>query len=215
MTHKNILTIFLTLWTLCSFGQTDIEKILTEFGATSNDSIFVSKNSKKPYEKFIARRYTIPQVFDETDSVMFYHTNKGDILGPYETDSFLIYIKVTSVDSLFRMRVGNIYLNPEKRGIDKIDRLSNELLTQIKRNKDFDIICKTYADDNNKNQDCDLGWFFQGVMVSEFEKEILKHKKNECFIVNTRFGKHIVKILDDPILDRSTVEYTFLYLDKR
>lgn len=194
-------------------GQTTNERIVDAFATTTNDSVFISTYSKVSYEKHIAQRYTLPHVFDEADSLIFYHTNAGDILGPFEMDSFIVYVKVLSVDSAIRMRVGNIYLNPKKRGESNTEKLSKELLTQLQKNNNFDAVCQKYADDNNKNKECDLGWFFQGVMVSEFEEEVLNHKKDAIFIVNTQFGKHIVKMIDNPVLDRYKVEYTFLYLD--
>ena len=125
-----------------------------------------------------------------------------------------MYVKNISVDSSFRMRVGNIWLSPEKRG-ESIDKLAEDILKTVTRTNDFDAMRKVYSDDGNANYDADLGWVFQGTMVKEFEDEVLKHKKGDYFIVATRFGKHIVKMIDNPVFDRSKVEYVQLCFDKK
>lgn len=197
------------------YGQADRSDILKEFSTTQNDSLFAIKYSKMLYQKFILQRITFPTAFSPLDSIIFYTGSKGKIIGPVYLDSIVVFIKITSVDSLFRMRVGNIWLSPEKRGADKIDKLAENILNTVIRTGDFDAMRKEFSDDYNNNYDADLGWFFQGTMVNEFDDEVLKHRKGDYFIASTRYGKHIVKIIENPVLDRSKVEYVLLYLDKK
>lgn len=211
-----IVVLFLMMLPVMVNAQTSRDEIdiLNEFVTTTQDSVFITKYSKQPYEKFVAEQLTLPHTFDVADSLIFYHHNKGDILGPYFNDSFQIYVKVIAVDSLLRMRVGNIYLDEKKHGKKFCDKLAGEILKTVKETGDYDAMCKKYSDDENGHYNCDLGWFFQGAMVKEFEEEVLKHKKDDCFVVTTQFGKHVVKMIANPVLDRSRVEYVFLYLDK-
>ena len=109
------------------------------------------------------------------------------------------------------MRVGNIWLNG-KASSDSIETLGQLILKESIDHTNFNKMCQLYTSDNNKNFECDLNWFFQGVMVSEFESAVLKHKKDEIFAVDTRFGKHIVKIIDTPKKDRNRVRYLVLEL---
>lgn len=205
--------IFLCFITISLKGQTKLDIILREFASTNNDSVFVSANSKKAYKKFTVEQKYFDS-FEKVDSLIFYSKNKGDILEVFYADNFQVYIKITKIDSLVKMRIGNIYLNPDKRGKEKNKKLASKILKTIKKTGGFDKMCKEYTDDSNSKYECDLGWFFQGVMVAEFEREVLKHKKDDCFMVETSYGLHIVKVLENPILDRSSVEYVLLYLKK-
>ena len=44
----------------------------------------------------------------------------------------------------------------------------------------------------------DLGWFIQGVMLPQLDKEMVKHKKGDLFKVWSTSGLHIVSIADNP-----------------
>ena len=213
--YKYFLIFIVIFLTTSLFGQIDRVRILKEFSATNDDSLFLNKYSKNPYQKFVLQRNFLLPSFSPLDSLIFYQGSKGKIIGPLNVDNLLIYIKITRVDSLFRMRAGNLWLSPEKRGKDKIDKLAEDILNTIIRTGDFDAMRKEYSDDSNQNYDADLGWFFQGTMVEEFEKEVLSHKKGDFYIVSTRFGKHIVKTIETPVFDRSKVEYVILYFDNR
>lgn len=65
-------------------------------------------------------------------------------------------------------------------------------------------MCKKYSFSDISEYDCDLGWFKSGVMVHEFEKAVLAHKKNDMFKVKTKFGTHIVKVLEDSLGESQT-----------
>jgi hypothetical protein len=47
-------------------------------------------------------------------------------------------------------------------------------------------------------------------MVSEFYDEVIKKKKGDVSLLETRFGKHIVKALESPVKDRWKVKYIML-----
>ena len=190
--------------------------IIKEFATTKNDSVFITKYSARPYQKYLFKRDMGLEISNSLfDSLIFFHGKKGEIIGPLNFNDQIIYVKVTSIDSAYRMRVGNIWLSPEKRSQENIDKLANEILKTVIRTGDFDSMSKKYSDDGNQAYEADLGWFFQGIWVPEYESEVLKHKKGDMYIVSSRFGKHIVKTLDDPVLDRSKVEYVLIVFDKK
>ena len=197
-----------------SFGQSNIAAILKEFAVTKDDSVFITKNSVKPYQKYSLKRTMGLNGFSPLDSLILFNADKGKVIGPLNFNQQVIYIKITAIDSSFRMRVGNIWLSPEKRGQENIDKLSEEILKTVIRTGDFDAMRKEYSDDMNENYDADLGWVFQGIWVKEFEDEILKHKKGDLYVVISRFGKHVVKTIENPVFDRCKVEYVLLILNK-
>lgn len=196
------------------YGQEKNADLIRQFAETSNDSIFISRYSKLPYKKVDLQPSAYPHNYESLDSTIFYTGSPGKFIGPVIMDKVILLIKIIEVDSALRMRAGNIWLSPEKRGAENIDKLAEDILRRAKATGNFDTLCKQYCDDSNQNFDADLGWFYQGAMVSEFEEAVLKHKKGDIFIASTRYGKHIVKILENPVLDRSKVSYVFLCLDK-
>ena len=196
------------------FGQANRSTIIKEFAVTKDDSVFITKHSIEAYKKYSIQRTMGLNIFSPLDSLIFFNGAKGKVIGPLNFNDQIVYIKVTAIDSSFRMRVGNIWLSPEKRGQENIGKLADEILKTVIRTNDFDAMRKEYSDDLNERYEADLGWIFQGVMVNEFEIEVLKHKKGDYYIVDSRFGKHVVKTIDDPVLDRSKVEYVLLFFNK-
>ena len=196
------------------FGQANRSTIIKEFAVTKDDSVFITKHSIEAYKKYSIQRTMGLNIFIPLDSLIFFNGAKGKVIGPLNFNDQIVYIKVTAIDSSFRMRVGNIWLSPEKRGQENIGKLADEILKTVIRTNDFEAMRKEYSDDMNERYEADLGWLFQGVMVNEFEIEVLKHKKGDYFIVDSRFGKHVVKTIDDPVLDRSKVEYVLLFFIK-
>ena len=196
------------------FGQANRSTIIKEFAVTKDDSVFITKHSIEAYKKYSIQRTMGLNIFSPLDSLIFFNGAKGKVIGPLNFNDQIVYIKVTAIDSSFRMRVGNIWLSPEKRGQENIGKLADEILKTVIRTNDFDAMRKEYSDDLNERYEADLGWIFQGVMVNEFEIEVLKHKKGDYYIVDSRFGKHVVKTIDDPVLDRSKVEYALLFFNK-
>ena len=196
------------------FGQANRSTIIKEFAVIKDDSVFITKHSIEAYKKYSIQRTMGLNIFSPLDSLIFFNGAKGKVIGPLNFNDQIVYIKVTAIDSSFRMRVGNIWLSPEKRGQENIGKLADEILKTVIRTNDFDAMRKEYSDDLNERYEADLGWIFQGVMVNEFEIEVLKHKKGDYYIVDSRFGKHVVKTIDDPVLDRSKVEYALLFFNK-
>ena len=196
------------------FGQANRSTIIKEFAVTKDDSVFITKHSIEAYKKYSIQRTMGLNIFSPLDSLIFFNGAKGKVIGPLNFNDQIVYIKVTAIDSSFRMRVGNIWLSPEKRGQENIGKLADEILKTVIRTNDFDAMRKEYSDDLNERYEADLGWIFQGVMVNEFETEVLKHKKGDYYIIDSRFGKHVVKTIDDPVLDRSKVEYVLLFFNK-
>ena len=54
------------------------------------------------------------------------------------------------------------------------------------------------ADYSSSSKGGDLGWFVQGVMLPQLDKEMLNRKKGELFKVWSGSGLHIVSVADNP-----------------
>ena len=144
---------------------------LRKFKTAENDSVFLSKDSYFPYEVFSLDR-SVPKIFSTRDSIIF-SKKEGFIAGPFTDNIFETWVKIVSVDSARKFKVGNIYINPQRTSRDSASVLANNILLSARNGKNFDSLCKKHKDDSNNNYECELGWFFEGSMVSEFENEIL------------------------------------------
>lgn len=179
-----------------------------------NDSIIISKHSLfsfKVHELALVRPNTM---FDnQVDSLIYETNNVGEIIGPFENDSIMIEYKIASIDSSWVFNVGNIFIKSDS---STSYSLANKIIRAYNyENKSFDELCKTYSMDNNQNLNCDIGLIFEGYLLKDFEKEVLLHKKDDVFITTTRFGIHVVKLLDNNIKKKCRVKYTSLTLRKK
>jgi len=101
-----------------------------------------------------------------------------------------ILIKVTEKDSLAKVKA-------------KI--LIDSILSVIKKKKNFDEMAKKFSDDGgSKEKGGDLGWFQTGAMVPEFQNACFNGKKGDMPIALSKFGYHLIEILDQSARTRKT-----------
>lgn len=192
------------------FSQKEFKKeVIVDFQKSTQDSIFIQKNSDLPYSK---ENVDFGYGFDT--SINQFHRDllngiPGQVYGPYKTETSIFYIKIISADTAYRARVGNIWININK-GRESALELANNILKEAQAGKDFDMLCKQYSDDKNSAKDCDLGWTYNTNFVEAFKTEITKHKKGEVYLAETSFGFHIIKSLENPYRERKSVTYVSL-----
>jgi hypothetical protein len=205
---------YLSLFPLTSlFAQKTIDKeTLNAFKTATQDSVFLSKNSDRPYSletfDFASHTDTSSQLYQD-----LFHGKTGEVYGPYYTDTSIFYIKILNMEIPFKTRVGNIWIDIKK-GRETALEQANGILTQIKAGKDYNLYCILYSDDRNKKPDCDLGWVYNTNFVEPFATEITRHKKDDVYIVETSFGFHVVKSLADPYQERRGIKYVSLVRKK-
>ena len=180
--------------------------LLKDFKETSNDSLFISRHSDYPY---ILDTYSFTYVADTTNQLYkdIYRAEISSVIGPYQTDSTEYYVKVLKIDSGYKARVGNIWIDRTR---PEPLELANHILAEVQSGKDYNLFCIMYSDDKNKHQDCDLQWFYTDIMVQPFGDEVIKHKKGDVYIVETKFGYHVVKSLENPTRDRQLIHFVCL-----
>ena len=191
------------------------EKLARDFADAKNDSVFIVKNSQQPYRVHSINLLSFPGGFGPLDSMIFNYAGKERVVGPLIFGNQVVYGKIISIDSAYRIRVGNIWLSPEKYGADKGRKVAEQIVLTVKNSGDFDAASKKYTDDGNQNFEADLGWTFASSLDQDFVNEVLKHKKGECFIAFSQFGTHVVKCIDNPVYDRQKVQYVLLYLERK
>ncbi|MDB1125387.1 peptidylprolyl isomerase PpiC [Vibrio algarum] len=77
----------------------------------------------------------------------------------------------------------------------KHESLAKDLLEQLKKGAKFQVLAKKHSTCPSAKKGGDLGEFRQGSMVPQFDKAVFKNEVLTPFIVKTKFGWHVVKVL--------------------
>jgi peptidyl-prolyl cis-trans isomerase SurA len=73
----------------------------------------------------------------------------------------------------------------------------NEVMAKLKTKATFAALAKKYSQDQGSAMNGgDLGWFGRGQMVPEFEKAVFEAKIGQVTETDTRYGRHIIKVLE-------------------
>lgn len=98
-----------------------------------------------------------------------------------------------------RIRAAHIFLQAPK-AADKERRRgeAEKILKQIRKGKSFSELAKEHSEDSSKHMGGDLGYFTRERMAPEFNAVAfsMQEKGAVSEVVETRFGLHIVKLLD-------------------
>lgn len=196
------LTIFLILATIHSYGQKNEEiNLELEFQLLekSNEGV----------------KHTIEKKSVKDTSLVEYNTLinsvPGEINGPFEADSKIYYTKTLGIDSAYICHVGNIWISKSK-GWEYAKKTANEILEKVNAGGNYDTFCKSFSDDGNKKPDCELPWSFASDYVEPFAKAIESHDKGEVFVVKTKYGYHVVKIIEQGKMEQKSVTYLKIQL---
>jgi len=171
--------------------KAQVAKLVPEFKASTNDSLFVEVNSdtKAPIV-FQHKGLLDPKV----DSVMF-GADKGFVYGPYLANGAYKISKlvdaVVGPDSVTARHI----LIPATAGVDKALKTADSLKKLIQGGKSFAELAKMYSvDKGSAEKGGDLGTFGRGAMVQPFDEAVFNGKKGDLKIVTTQFGVHLIEI---------------------
>ncbi|MCB9187929.1 MAG: peptidylprolyl isomerase [Flavobacteriales bacterium] len=79
-------------------------------------------------------------------------------------------------------KVKYIYLDGSKLSSAKIDSIRSIILERYKNGEEFETLVKEYTMDGNSTGD--LGWFYKGMMVDDFDAAVRTRKQGEIFTVD-------------------------------
>lgn len=130
-------------------------------------------------EKEVVERTTV----SEDEVKQYYEEHKDDFKIPEQVNAAHILVKVEETADEAE----------NKAALEKAE----SLLKRIKEGSDFSELAKENSDCPSGSRGGELGYFSRGRMVPEFEEAALKLKAGEVSdIVKTKFGYHIIKILE-------------------
>lgn len=206
MKLSTFLLLSLLLAPLANGQKLNTTKVQSKLSGSKYDTAYV----KKKFGASIERQQLTKPIYNMgcpenlQDSIILSDLNA--LYGPFQEDGKLVFYKTVSIDSTQAARVGNIWLD-QKRGLESAKKLGESIVEGVKNGKDFNMYCFLYSDGQNTKKDCDIGWFYASDMVASFSDEVFKHELGDVFLVGTKFGYHVVKILGQPRMERKTVHY--------
>ena len=119
-------------------------------------------------------------------------------------DGIKYYYKLINISKETEFRASYIYLNGNELTKKEIDSIRTIIIEKLQSGVSFANLVEEYNMDGNSTQG-DLGWFKKGIMVPDFEKAVIEHKKNDIFTVdiNSRKWYYVVlKTYDDRIIEK-------------
>lgn len=112
---------------------------------------------------------------------------KGDLVKKqHNAKAPTFLVKVLTIEDEELCKVKYIFLDGKKYSKTEIDSIRTIIIQRYTDGEDFEKLVKEYNMDGNPTGD--LGWFYQGMMVDEFDKAVRKRLKGE--IVNVDVDSH-------------------------
>jgi len=146
-------------------------------------------NKIEQFDKFKKQHQDWDISIDKTmtsDSLLFPNiTNAkiGDIvLKQYNSNAPKYVMKVLKIENEELCKIKYIYISGAEYSKSEIDSLRTLIIERFKNGENFEALVKEYTMDFNPTGD--LGWFYKGMMVDQFDKAVRNRSKGEIFTVD-------------------------------
>ena len=141
--------------------------------------------------------------------------DRSAVLGPYlEDGSYKLARIVDIAERPDSVRAAHILLSPNsRRSMAQAEKEADSLIALIGKGIDFSVLAMANSDDQGSAQvGGDLGWFSEGAMILPFNNACFGGKKGDLVKVETSYGLHIIKILDQ---SRKVKKYDIGIVDRK
>ena len=143
----------------------------------------------------------------------------GSVIGPFSPrEGVLRIIKINGIeyrsDSL---EARHIMIQPKNDiNLDSAFMIIESIKEKINNNYDFSDLAQKFSDDRSSSiRGGDLGWFQEGIMVSEFNNACFEAEVGELSVVLTQFGVHLVEVTaSSPEVPKLKIIYLEKYFDE-
>lgn len=193
---KLILFFFFTALFFSAKSQT-IAQIKQVLDTTQNPIGFVKYVLKKKYFIDTVTVVSTQQFMGKADSLA-YHGKTGKTYGPFKRENILVKILTKAPNTFYH--INHILIDTAVFDKSFAESLADSIIWKIKnKTSTFAAQASIYsADYESSAKGGDLGWFIQGVMLPQLDKEMVRHKKGDLFKVWSSSGLHVVSIADNP-----------------
>ncbi len=187
-------------------------QLANDFKTTENDSLFAITHDGV-YTNVYYKYEDLPEQV-KADSIPL---EKGTIIGPYEENGTFTIAKILDKklvpDSVKARHILRSVKQGDAEGYAKAKATIDSLKNLLETGKEsFDSLAVKFSQDpGSSSKGGDLGTFAQGRMVGPFNDACFNGKKGNYYVVNTRFGVHLIKI-DDQIYNDNIPKYKVAYV---
>ncbi len=125
--------------------------------------------------------------------------DRGAVVGPwFENGAYKLARIIDIAERPDSVRAAHILLSPNAaRNMTQARKEADSLMSLIRSGIDFNLLAMANSDDQGSAQiGGDLGWFSEGMMIIPFNNACFSGKKGDLVTVETTYGLHIIKILD-------------------
>jgi hypothetical protein len=194
---KNLICLFLFTGFIFSAKSQTIAQIKKILDTTQNPIGFVKYILKKKYYIDTVTVVSTKQFMGKADSLA-YHGKVGKTYGPFKKENILVKILVKAPNTFYHIK--HILIDTAVFEKSFAESLAGNIMWKIEnKTSTFSEQASIYsADYESSAKGGDLGWFIQGVMLPQLDKEMVKHKKGDLFTVWSPSGLHIVTVADNP-----------------
>jgi peptidyl-prolyl cis-trans isomerase D len=187
-------------------------QLVQDFKTSENDSLFAITHDGV-YTNIYYKYEDLPEQL-KADSIPL---NIGTIIGPYKENGTFTIAKILDKklvpDSVKARHILRSVQQGDKEGYAKAKATIDSLKTLLEAGKEsFDSLAVKFSQDpGSSSKGGDLGTFAQGRMVGPFNDACFNGEKDKYYIVNTRFGVHLIKI-EDQIFNDKNPKYKVAYV---
>lgn len=194
---KKIVFLFLFLCLFFSAKSQTVAQIKKILDTTQNPIGFVKYVLKKKYFIDTVTVVSTQQFMGKADSLA-YHGKVGKTYGPFKKENILVKILVKAPNTFYHIK--HILIDTAVFEKSFAESLASNIMWKIEnKTSTFSEQASIFsADYESSAKGGDLGWFIQGVMLPQLDKEMVKHKKGDLFTVWSPSGLHIVTVADNP-----------------
>ena len=186
-----------------------VQDLKPKFAAAENPIEFVnsSYNSSKHYDSTWVKRSKASEMIQEEIFDKGYGV--GYVYGPYEDEDAYNLVRIIDVqersDSLRASNIlipykgaymSNDTVTTDEQAKAKAEKLLAELNDASEADRDslFAQLASQYNTDATKDKGGDLGWFFDGSMVPQFNEYVINNEVGSMGVVKSVYGYHIVRV---------------------
>jgi len=175
-----------------------------EFENTDDIAYFININSDLRYDSLFKKQEQLPLLFD---SIIF-NAEVGTSIGPLNEGNIYYLARLIEVQNRpDSVKASHILISYEgafgasqalTRTKEEAEALADSLLNVIKKQPaTFEQLAQEFSDDRSAEENNgDLDWFADGMMVHPFNEACFTGKKGDKVKVETDFGFHVIHITD-------------------
>ena len=178
---KPILTfVFMLMFTFAS-AQKDFEKSLDSIQTLDDVTIFLKKNKEAKGKVIVFNREKHNTRMADRIFSMRVGAKRSFDDAPQKT-----YYKVIEKYTIPYYRVSVVYLDGNKMDKAEINSLRSKVVRMYNEGFKFQDLARQYSMDNSAKQGGDLGWFTEGELHPEFERQVIEgnYRSDDIFMID-------------------------------